>query len=82
MSRDDADFYAEGIRRGGTLVTVRVDEDRFATAEMIMKRHGRIDRSAREHVYRDAGWKGFDEKSMPYTPAEITRERASYQHRP
>jgi hypothetical protein len=82
VSQDDANFYAEGVRRGGTLVTARVDEERVATAELIMNRRGRIDRSTREHAYRDAGWKGFDEKSAPYTPAEITRERLTYQNRP
>jgi len=81
VSRDDADFYAEGVRRGGSLVTARVDETQVATAELIMKRHGRIDRATRELAYRDSGWRGFDEKSLPYTPAEIQRERLLYQDR-
>jgi selenocysteine lyase/cysteine desulfurase len=29
----DAEVYAEGVRRGGTLVTARVDENRYAQAE-------------------------------------------------
>jgi hypothetical protein len=82
VSRDDADFYAEGVRRGGSLVTARVDESQVTTAEMILNRHGRIDRASREHVYRDTGWRGYDEKAIPYTPAEIARERSLYQNRP
>jgi hypothetical protein len=81
VSRDDASFYAEGVRRGGTLVTARVDEEHITTVETIMNRHGRIDRATREHVYRDAGWQGFDEKSVPYTPAEVARERSLHQNR-
>ena len=70
ISRDHAHFYAEGIRRGGTLVTARVDGSRVTAAEDIMSRHGRIDMAAREKTYRDGGWNGFDEHAPPYTPAE------------
>ena len=70
ISRDHAHLYAEGIRRGGTLVTARVDDTRTASAEAIMNRHGRVDMSVREKTYRDDGWNGFDEHAPPYTPAE------------
>src|SRR4051794_23333034 len=35
----EANVYAEGVRRGGTLVTARVDDSRTATAEAIMQRY-------------------------------------------
>jgi hypothetical protein len=70
ISHDHAHLYAEGIRRGGTLVTARVDDSRVTSAEAIMNRHGRVDMAAREGTYRDSGWNGFDEKAPPYTPAE------------
>ena len=78
VSREHASFYAEGIRRGGALVTARVDERLVATAEEIMKRHGRIDPTTRERIYRDGGWRQFDENAAPYTPADVERERALY----
>src|SRR5208337_657093 len=34
----DAQFYAEGVRRGGTLVTVRVDDARASTARELVQR--------------------------------------------
>ena len=82
VSKEHANFYAEGVRRGGSLVTARVDEGLFATAEAIMQRHGRIDTVSREKAYRDGGWTEFDEKSVPFTPAEVSRERALYSTRP
>src|SRR3954471_9085787 len=39
VGEDEAHAYAEGVRRGGTLVTVRVDDSRRAAAEAIMQRH-------------------------------------------
>ena len=78
VSSEHASFYAEGVRRGGALVTARVDAGLVATAEAIMKRHGRIDPTVREKAYRDGGWKQFDERSAPFTPAEVVRERALY----
>jgi hypothetical protein len=35
----DAQFYAEGVRRGGTLVTARVDDARASTAREILQRY-------------------------------------------
>jgi hypothetical protein len=82
VTKEHASFYAEAVRRGGALVTARVDERLFATAEAIMQRHGRIDPAMREKAYRDGGWSEFDETSVPYTPADVARERALYSTRP
>ena len=69
-------MYAEGVRRGGTLVTARVDEHRAAAAvEEIMGRHRSVDPDTRGRVYRDGGWRAFDEGATPYTAAELERER-------
>jgi hypothetical protein len=78
VSSEHANFYAEGVRRGGALVTARVDEPLVTTAEAIMKRHGRIDPTTRERAYRNGGWKQFDEKSAPFSQADVARERALY----
>lgn len=82
VTKEHANFYAEAVRRGGALVTARVDEALFATAEAIMRRHGRIDPETREKAYRDGGWNEFDEKTVPFTQADIARERARYSARP
>lgn len=77
MSNEDAEVYAETVRRGGTLVTARVpdaDRTRF---------EGILDRSAvnlrqRETAYREAGWKSFDPDAPAYTAEDIRRERSMY----
>lgn len=73
-----AHVYAEGVRRGGTLVTARVAEDQVPAAEAIMDRNHPVDPVARGRAYQDAGWTTFDERAAPYTEAEVERERALY----
>src|SRR5438270_583639 len=45
IGEEEARTYAEGVRRGGTLVTVRVDESRKAAVESITQRFNPIDTS-------------------------------------
>jgi hypothetical protein len=78
VSKEHASFYAEGVRRGGALVTARVEAVHIATTEAIMQRNGRIDPVTREKAYRDSGWREFDEKSVPFTQADVARERTLY----
>ncbi|MGG5823494.1 hypothetical protein [Falsiroseomonas sp. HW251] len=57
----DAHVYAEGIRRGGTLVSVRANEERLAQAETILARHQTVDVSARAAEYRAGGWSRYSD---------------------
>ncbi len=82
VSDEHANFYAEGVRRGGALVTARVEQALVDTAEAIMQRHGRIDPATRGKVYHDGGWRGFDAASPPLAPADIARERALVPYNP
>jgi hypothetical protein len=80
VSEDEAHTYAEGVRRGGTLVTARVpeaDEGRYRAI---------LDRSAvkvreREAAYRSDGWTRYDSKAPAYGPDEIRSERERYRTR-
>jgi hypothetical protein len=74
----DANFYAEGVRRGGTLVTARVDDVRAPTAREILQRHKWVDPAVRGSAYRERGWTSFDESAPPYTPEQVTAERGRY----
>ena len=58
---DDAHVYAEGIKRGGTMVVARVDEAQAEAAEAILGQHGRVDIQSRRSEYETGGWDGFDE---------------------
>jgi uncharacterized membrane protein len=68
VDKDLANVYAEGIRRGGTLVAVRVPDDREQDAERILARHKFVDPVARGSVYRESGWRQFDPAAEPYAP--------------
>ncbi len=71
----DANFYAEGVRRGGTLVTARVDDTRAPVAREILQRYKWVDPTVRGAVYRESGWTSFDESAPPYTPDQVAAER-------
>ena len=78
ISETDAQLYAEGIRRGGTLVTVRAADDRVAKAEAILKRYQPVDVRARRDYYTQSGWKAYDPKAPAYSADEIKRERSTF----
>lgn len=73
-----AHVYAEGVRRGGTLVSVRVPDDRAAEAQAILDEHNSVDLAARERDYREGGWTRFDEQAPVYSADEVNRERTRY----
>ena len=77
VSEDNAHVYAEGVRRGSTLVTVRADDARATEAEAIMARHSPVDVAQRGADYRTTdGWERFDETRGTMTPEELAAERA------
>ena len=67
---------AEGVRRGGTLLSVRTDMAHAAQVEEILNRHGSVDAKAKGHEYRERGWTGFDEKAPAFTADDIAKERS------
>jgi hypothetical protein len=74
----DANFYAEGVRRGGTLVTARVDDARAPVARQILQHRKWVDPTVRGAVYRESGWTSFDQSAPPYTPEQVAAERGRY----
>lgn len=78
VSEDEAELYAEGVRRGGSLVAVEVDEQRADEARQILDGFGPVDVEERAEFWRDEGWSGFDHDRDPYTSEQLDRERARY----
>ena len=74
-SDDHAHIYSESVRRGGTLVSVRVEDGDARNVQAILDGHDPIDPAARGTEYRAAGWKAFDPKAPPYEPSESEIER-------
>lgn len=76
VNKEHAHVYAEGVRRGGTLVSVRVGEHQAEAVAAMMTRYHSVDPETRGTEYRQGGWKTFDEKGLPYSVFELEREQA------
>lgn len=76
VPEDHAHIYSEAVRRGGTLLSVRVEDNDVAMARAILDRHTSIDPVRRGTEYRESGWKQFDPAASDYVPEGIEVERA------
>ena len=77
VSEADAHSYAEGVRRGGTLVSARVaeaDRSRFDT----VLNESAVNLRDRSAAWQKSGWTSFDPASKPYGVEEIRKERELY----
>jgi hypothetical protein len=77
VSREDATLYAEGVRRGGTLVSARVPDADRARLDAILNQSA-VNLRDRSAVWQKSGWKTFDPASKPYGPDEVRKERQLY----
>ncbi|MGV3719562.1 MAG: YsnF/AvaK domain-containing protein, partial [Actinomycetota bacterium] len=75
IPEEDAHTYAEGVRRGGTLVTVNADDAQLDTVSTILNRHGAVDIDRRAADWRGRGWTGFQHDAQPLGREDVTRER-------
>ena len=77
ISKEDAHAYAEGVRRGGTLVSARVAEGDRARLDGILNESA-VNLRDRSAAWQKTGWKTFDPASQPYGAEEVRRERQLY----
>jgi hypothetical protein len=76
-SPEEAEVYAESLRRGGAVVSVQADDADRSRVAAIMDRSS-IDIRDRGAAYRKAGWNRFDPAAAPYTADQVARERNLY----
>jgi uncharacterized protein (TIGR02271 family) len=77
VSEEDAHYYAESVRRGGALVTVRAEDDIAERAAEVMRNHNAVDVDKRAAEWKRSGWTGFDPNAKPYSAQDIERERGT-----
>lgn len=77
ISKEDADSYAEGVRRGGTLVSARVADTDRARLDTILNESS-VNLQDRSAAWQKTGWKSFDPASKPYGADEVRKERQLY----
>jgi hypothetical protein len=80
VSNEDAEVYAEGLRRGGAVVSARVPDRDAARLQAIMD-NSAVNIGERAAAYRRAGWQSFNPKATPYTAEQIRKERELYMRR-
>jgi hypothetical protein len=80
VSKEDADIYAEGLRRGGAVVSARVADADASRLLAIMDRSS-VNVRERAVVYQQTGWKSFDVNQSPYTADQVRKERELYARR-
>ncbi|MBB4570752.1 MULTISPECIES: hypothetical protein [Rhizobium] len=71
VPEEDANVYAESVRRGSSLVVARVDDDEIATANQILDRLPRVNIRERRALYAGQGWQRFDDTLDPYDDADV-----------
>jgi hypothetical protein len=77
ISKEDAHVYAEGVRRGGTLVSARVPDTDRARLDAILNRSA-VNLRDRSAAWQKSGWKTFDPASKPYGADDVRKERQLY----
>lgn len=82
VPKEHAEYYSEGVRRGGTLVTVNAPDNQAEEAVDVLNGHNAVDIEERGASYRTAGYTGYSESALPYTAEEVTRERDLYRTTP
>jgi hypothetical protein len=77
VSKEDASRYAEGVRRGGTLVSARVSEQDRARLDALLHESS-VNLQERSAAWQKSGWTRFDAASPPLAVDDIRRERELY----
>jgi uncharacterized protein (TIGR02271 family) len=75
VSEEDANYYAEAVRRGGALVTVNAEERLAERAADIMRAHNAHDVRGRAEHWKKSGWSGFDANAQPLGAEQLRNER-------
>jgi uncharacterized membrane protein len=78
VDEERAGYYAEGVRRGGTLVTVHVDERLAADVTDTLETYDPVDLESRVDHWREQGWTAYDPQAKPYNVDQIERDRLRY----
>jgi hypothetical protein len=76
IPEEHAQYYAEGIRRGGTLVVVRAEDPDAERARQVLNRFHPVDIETRTRIWRDAGWNRFNPDAEPLPVHEMEFNRS------
>jgi uncharacterized membrane protein len=78
VPEEHAKYYAEGVRRGDVLLTVKAGAAQTDTVCDILDRHNAIDVDDRVSNWKERGWSGYSENASPLREDELREERRYY----
>jgi uncharacterized protein (TIGR02271 family) len=73
----EASAYAEGVRRGGTLVVVNASDNEAERGIEIMQQLHTVDIDERVAQWREEGWSYAPSSAVPQTAAEVSQQERS-----
>lgn len=80
--RQDADVYAESLRRGDWAVVVECDDASKANViEDVLYRYNPYDVEQRGEYFRQSGWTAYQPDSPYYSDEEMAMDRQNYRSR-
>lgn len=80
IPEDEAKHYAEGVRRGDILVTVRTSGMLADRALEIVDKHHAVNVNDRVSDWKKRGWEGWSTTREPLSDDELKRERDYYRN--
>lgn len=76
IPEEEAEYYAESVRRGSVLVAARVADTEADDAVAIMNDYDAVDIERRAEYWREEeDWEGYDVEADPYDASEIAAYR-------
>src|SRR5512134_1992029 len=75
IPKEEAETYAEAVRRGGYLVIVKASDQDASRAAEILNRHDPIDIQERAEHWRQSGWRGYEPEASAYTGPHLREEK-------
>jgi uncharacterized membrane protein len=81
IPEDEAKYYAEGVRRGDVLVTVKTDSTHADHVCDVLDQYNAVDVDERVSDWQNRGWSGYREDASPFTSDELRTEREYYRNR-
>jgi uncharacterized membrane protein len=78
VPEEEAKLYAEAVRRGGALVTVRAEDVRAEEAAALLRQAGAIDIDRRAEQWRGQGWQQRQEDELaPFSIEDRSHDRVA-----
>jgi hypothetical protein len=76
VTEQQAGYFAEGVRRGGVLVTVQTQDATTPQVKDVMNHNNPIDVNERANQWRQTGWAGFNQTNeMPNPDVDTNPQR-------